>query len=169
MERLERWVVLINQVTISLLLAAVFLIVFINVVMRYGFGQSLAWGEETARFLMVAGTYLGAGLALREGRLVAIEVLQERLPRPLRVALRYAIAGLMILFMAAVVWFGIQFTAFGWNKETMATQISRGIPYMAIPLGAGLFVVHGLFFLRRFVRGEYQVESPDLGSGETPR
>lgn len=158
MNRAERIFVAVNKAIVGLLLAAVFLIIFTNVVMRYGFGTSLAWGEETARFLMIAGAYFGAGLALREGRLVAIEVFQDRLPPVLRRALRYGIAALMIVFMGLVVWFGIQFAQFGWNKETMATQISRGIPYAAIPLGAAVFVVHALLFIGRFVRGDFELE-----------
>lgn len=162
MESLERHFVQVNRAIVGLLLAAVFGIVFVNVVLRYGFGTSLAWGGETARYLMIAGAYLGAGLALREGRLVAIEIFQDLLPENLRKILRYAIALLMIGFMAAIVWFGIQFAQFGWNKETMATQISRGIPYAAIPIGASLFVIHCLFFLRRFVRGDFEYDGGEL-------
>jgi TRAP-type C4-dicarboxylate transport system permease small subunit len=67
----------------------------------------------------------------------------------------------MILFMCLVVWFGFQFAEFGWDKETMATQIPRGIPYAAIPIGAAVFVIHCLLFLRRFVRGEFEIEDPE--------
>jgi TRAP-type transport system small permease protein len=161
MLRFEQWLVQVNRTLIALMLAIVFAIVFVNVVLRYGFGTSLAWVEESARFLMIGVTFLGAGLALREGRLVAIDMLQDRLPAPLRTALRLAIALLMLVFMAALVWFGSRFVAFGWNKETMATQIPRGVPYLAIPVGAGLFIVHLLLFLRRFVSGTFEDEVSD--------
>lgn len=161
MSRAERIFVLVNKAVVGLLLALVFAIVFANVVLRYGFGMSLAWGEETARFLMIAGAYFGAGLALREGRLVAIEVFQDLLPPLARTILRYAIAASMIVFMSFIVWFGFQFAEFGWDKETMATQISRGIPYAAIPIGAAFFVIHCILFLRRFVRGEFEIEDAE--------
>ncbi|UCE30541.1 MAG: TRAP transporter small permease [Burkholderiales bacterium] len=166
MERFERAFVTLNRGVVGLILAAVFAIVFVNVVLRYGFGRSLSWGEESARFLMVAGAYLGAGLALREGRLVAINALIERLPDALRLAMRYAIAALMIVFMLAVVWIGLRFAVFGADKLTMATEISRAIPYSAIPIGAAVFVVHGLLFLRRFVHMEF--EGDDAVAGAAP-
>ncbi|MEC9102481.1 MAG: TRAP transporter small permease subunit, partial [Pseudomonadota bacterium] len=75
MARAETILVVLNRALVALVLAAVFAIVFVNVVGRYGFGQSFAWVEEAARHLMILGAFSGAGLALREGRLVAITTL----------------------------------------------------------------------------------------------
>ncbi len=170
MHRIETLLVRVNRLLVALALAAVFVIVFVNVVLRYGFGSSLAWAEETARFLMIFGTFAGAGLALRQGGLVAIDMLLERLPYLLRRLVRWAGALAMGGFMALLVWYGIAFVDFGWNKETMATQISRGIPYMAIPIGAAFFLAHLFFFARRYVDGAFEgseeAEGPAPEEGE---
>lgn len=158
MGRIETLFAEANRVVVALALAAIFLIVFVNVVLRYGFGSSLAWAEEIARFLMVFGAFAGAGLALREGRLVEIDLFVAPLPRPLRLAVRAGAVLLMAGFMAALLWFGIDFVAFGWPKETMATQIPRGIPYLALPIGAALFLVHLAFFARRYVLERYLLD-----------
>ena len=151
MERLESMFVAANRALVALALAAVFTIVFINVVGRYVFGTSFAWVEEAARHLMILGAFCGAGLALREGRLVAIELIVDILPKPLGVAIRWGAVLLMLAFMGTMVWLGIQFVQFGWPKETMSTGVSRGIPYLAIPIGCSLFVIHLLLFARRYV------------------
>ena len=156
MSAFERILVSSNQVAVALALAAIFVIVFANVVGRYLFGVSFAWAEETARFLMIFGAFAGAGLALRSGRLVAIELLPDLLPSPLRLAVRWGIVALMAAFMAALVWFGWKFVQFGWPKETMATGISRGIPYLAIPVGAALFLMHLALFARRYVADAFE-------------
>ncbi len=156
MARFEQMFVAVNRALVGLLLAAIFALVLTNVVLRYGFGSSLSWSEEVARFLMVAGAYFGAGLALREGRLVAIDIFVDALPSRIGHALRIAIAVLVIAFVVALIWYGVKFAQFGWNKETMATQISRGIPYMAIPIGAGFFLIHALFFFHRFVARDFE-------------
>ena len=166
MSRLESLFVEANRAIVALALAAIFVIVFVNVVLRYGFGWSLAWAEETARFLMVFGAFAGAGLALREGRLVEIDLFVATLPRPLRLAIRWATVLAMGGFMAALLWLGIRFVDFGWPKETMATQISRGIPYLSIPIGAALFLVHLLLFARRYVQERFLFsETPDDAPG----
>ncbi|GAB5463211.1 TRAP transporter small permease [Hoeflea alexandrii] len=156
MKNLEIWIVAMNRAVVSLALAAVFVIVFANVVGRYGFGVSFAWVEEAARHLMILGAFCGAGLALREGRLVAIMALPEALPTGVARALRWGIVVVMFAFMATMLWLGVKFVEFGWNKETMSTGISRGIPYLAVPIGCGLFLIHLAFFAKRFVAQNFE-------------
>ncbi|PSL21148.1 TRAP transporter small permease [Shimia abyssi] len=156
MHLLETWIVRLNRALVAFALAAVFLIVFANVVGRYGFGSSFAWVEEVARHLMILGAFCGAGLALREGRLVAITTVPDLLPDTLATTLRWGIVIVMFAFMATMLWLGIRFVEFGWNKETMSTGISRGIPYLAIPIGCALFLIQLLFFAKRFVAQEFE-------------
>lgn len=155
MSSFERSFIRINRLLVGLAMAAIFALVFLNVVLRYGFGTSVSWIEEVARFLMIWGAFLGAGLALREGRHVAIDVLQDRLPEGARRALRIAIAGIVLVFLAGLTYLGLRFVAFGWDKVTMALQIPRGIPYLAIPIGCALFAIHLLLFFRRFVARDW--------------
>lgn len=117
MRELERWLIAVNRALIALVLALVFLIVFVNVIGRYFFGESLAWGEEAARHLMVFGAFCGAGLALREGRLVSIDVLQDLLPGPLPRIVRWLSVLTMAVFMALLLKLGAEFAAFSWRNQ----------------------------------------------------
>jgi TRAP-type C4-dicarboxylate transport system permease small subunit len=166
MKAFEENFVRFNKVLVALILAAVFTIVFANVVGRYVLGSSFAWGEEAARHLMILGAFCGAGLALREGRLVAIETLAERLPENMSRLLRWAGVVVMFCFMAMVLWLGIRFVGFGWSKETMSTGMSRGIPYLAIPIGSALFLIHCALFARRYVAQEFEIDEVSDIDGE---
>jgi len=153
---------MLNRILVSAALATVFVIVFANVVGRYAFGSSFAWAEEVARHLMVLCAFAGSGLALREGRLVSINILSDLLPTNLAVMLRWLIVVMMFAFMATMMWLGIEFVQFGWNKETMSTGISKGIPYLSIPVGCGLFLAHLLLFARHFVQHDAQSELSEI-------
>lgn len=155
MRKLESWFVAVNKLLAGLLVLATFIIVLTNVVLRYGWGASLPWAEEVARMLMVATVFIASGLALRDGRLVAIEMFHHWLPRPALILVRGAVVMVMICFMALLVWYGVQFTQFGAGRETMATQISRAIPYASIPIGATLFCIHASLFAKRYVFSEF--------------
>ena len=159
MHKVEAIFVAINRALVSALLAVTFAIVLMNVIGRYGFGTSFAWVEESARHLMILGCFAGAGLALREGRLVAIGILPDLLPPKFAYILRWGVVIVMFCFMAVMCWLGIQFVQFGWNKETMSTGISRGIPYMAVPIGCALFLIQLAFFARRFVAQEFEFDA----------
>ena len=156
LERLENGFLLVNRAVIGLMMLCMFGMVFTNVVTRYGFGFSIGWAEEVSSFLMIWITYLGAGLALREGRHVAIDIFQDMLPDRWRHYARAGIAILILLFFGFLTFYGIQFVIFGWSKETMVTQIPRGIPYLAIPIGAAMFALHLIFMFRAFVEKRWQ-------------
>lgn len=161
LSRFESVVLSVNRAIVALALATVFIIVFVNVVGRYGFNHSYAWVEEAARHLMILGAFAGAGLALREGRLVSIDLVPQLLPSGLARALRWGMVLVMFGFMLCLTWLGVEFVRFGWNKETMSTGISRGIPYMAIPFGCILFLIQLGFFARRYVNEEFEYDEDD--------
>ena len=74
----------IVEALMALDLAAIVVLVFSNVVGRYGFGAGFAGAEEVSRLLFVWLVFLGAVLALRRRAHLGVELLQARLPRPLR-------------------------------------------------------------------------------------
>lgn len=166
LRRMEMIIVELNRMLVAAILASVFLIVFINVIGRYGFSHSFAWVEEAARHLMILGAFAGAGLALREGRLVAIVAVADMVPARFARALRWIIVAIMFAFMATMLWLGIKFVEFGWNKQTMSTGMSRGIPYLSIPIGCALFLIQLAFFARRFVAEEFEIDAVDLIQGK---
>ena len=142
LEKFDRFFVRANQLVIGVMMLAMFVLVFINVLGRYGIGRTWAAAEEISTFLMIWVAYLGAGLALREGRHAAIDMFQDKLPPGLRRPMR-ALLGIVILcFFGVLAWLGVRMSIFGWSQETIATQMPTGIPYLAIPLGSLIFCMH---------------------------
>lgn len=148
--------VTLNKIVVALLLAVCFGIVLANVIGRYGFNYSFSWAEEAARHLMILCAFSASGLALREGKLVAITILPDILPTFFQALTRWLIVAIMFVFMLVLAWLGVKFVQFGWHKETTSTGISRGIPYMAIPIGCLLFLIQLSFFAKRFVHYEFE-------------
>ena len=148
---IERLLVRVNAFIIGLMMIVMFVLVFTNVVTRYCFGFSIATAEEISTFLMIWVTYLGAGLALREGRHASIDFFQDLLGNRLKTIVRALLGILLILFFGLLCWYGAKFSHFGWGLETIATQIPKGIPYLCVPLGAALFVVHLIFVFRKWL------------------
>lgn len=72
------------EALMALDLALIVILVFSNVVGRYGFGAGFAGAEEVSRLLFVWLVFLGAVLGLRRGGHLGVALLQARLPRPLR-------------------------------------------------------------------------------------
>src|ERR671912_941869 len=68
------------KVLIALFLAIMVVLVFGNVVLRYGFNSGITVSEEVSRFLFVWLTFLGAIVAMREHGHLGVDMLVARLP-----------------------------------------------------------------------------------------
>ena len=68
------------KIIITLCLATMVVLVFGNVVLRYGFNMGITASEEISRLLFVWLTFLGAIVALREHGHLGVDMLVRRLP-----------------------------------------------------------------------------------------
>jgi len=152
----ERILVAANQWIVIAMMGVMATLVFINVVCRYILNFSIIWAEEVSQYLMVWVAFLAAGLALRQGRHVAIEMLQDRLPSTARRMTRHLVALMLIVFMGVLTVLGFQFVYFAWDQETPVLNISMGIPYLAVPIGALLLLIHMLFIYRAYIDGRFE-------------
>jgi TRAP-type C4-dicarboxylate transport system permease small subunit len=118
-------------------------LVFLQVVMRYVFQQSLSWSEELARYLFLWQIWIGASFAVKERRHLRIEMLLNALRG------RSRILGEMAVLL---VWFGFSvFLAYKGTELTSilllrgqvspAMRIPMGYAYAAVPAGCILMAI----------------------------
>jgi C4-dicarboxylate transporter DctQ subunit len=110
-------------------------VVFVNVVLRYLFGYSVAWSSEVARYSFVWITFMGTAVALWEGSHAKIDYFVERFPPRLRriimVIANLVIALLCLLLIIA----GTKQVIDIWpTKAAYMRFMSMGGIYVSIPL-----------------------------------
>jgi TRAP-type transport system small permease protein len=69
------------EAVIGLMLAAMVVLVFGNVVLRYGFNSGIAISEEVSRYLFIWLTFIGAVIAVHEHAHLGVDSLVKALPR----------------------------------------------------------------------------------------
>ncbi|MEL6503272.1 MAG: TRAP transporter small permease [Pseudomonadota bacterium] len=89
-------------------LAIMVAVILLQVVFRYVFNNALPWPEEAARFCMLWMTGMAAPSALRWGGFVAIDMLENALPR-----VAAQILSLFLLTLSGLVL--IMAIQYGWN------------------------------------------------------
>jgi TRAP-type transport system small permease protein len=160
--RFDWGVVWLNGALVLVITGLMAALVVTNVFCRYVLNASLIWAEELSQYLMVWMVFLGAGLGFRQGRHVAVEMLQDALPGRTGWILRWIVLVITAVFLAALVVLGIRYAAFAAGQETPALQISAAVPYSAVPAGAALFLIHLLFTAPAFVEKRFE----EMGSLE---
>src|SRR6476646_11017057 len=82
---------------IALCLAVMVVLVFGNVVLRYGFNSSITVSEELSRWLLVWLTFLGAIVALKEHAHLGVDALVRALP-PVGKRVCFVVSHLLMLY-----------------------------------------------------------------------
>lgn len=138
----------------GLCLAVMASLVFLNVVLRYGFGSGIAASEELSRLLFVWMVFIGATAGYPAGEMMAFTALIGLLRRPLgRTGLRMLsvlIHAMVVLACALLAWGAWQQVSVGWATHSVVL----GYPAALLPLPAFLSsVAIGVMALFNLLRG----------------
>ena len=135
-------------IIMALALGLMVVLVFGNVVLRYGFNSSIGVSEELGRWLFVWITFMGAVVALRERAHLGTDVLVSRLsPAGKKVCL--VLSHLVMLFICWLAFSGgYEQTKINWDVLAPTTQWSMAFVHMA---GVFFGVAGGLMLLLNLV------------------
>ncbi|MEW6671289.1 MAG: TRAP transporter small permease [Thermodesulfobacteriota bacterium] len=79
-QRFDNFISRLEQLMISVLLGVMILAAFLQIVLRNFFSTGLAWGDPLVRYLVIWVGFIGASLAVREGKHITIEIVAHWLP-----------------------------------------------------------------------------------------
>ncbi len=85
------------ELLIVVFMVAMVVMVFGNVVLRYGFNSGIDISDEMSRYCFVWLTYVGAMVAMREGGHLGVDTLVKRLPRAGKKTALFLSESLMLL------------------------------------------------------------------------
>lgn len=131
----------------SIVLVSLLFIVWAQITFRYIFNNSLAWTEESARYLMIWGVLLGANLAFLKGYFISINLFVHRLPVKLQIALRVLRKLLALFFTGILSYYGVYLCKMGTRMQSPALGIEYVWVYISVPIGAALMFF--LFLIRK--------------------
>jgi TRAP-type C4-dicarboxylate transport system permease small subunit len=98
------------------------------------------WTEELARFLFIWMVMLGAMIGIREGTHFEVDVWPELAPRP--TALLRIVSHVCVLVFALVfIWWGIEFTRFGWDQLSEIAELPMWTIFIAWPIAGATWVL----------------------------
>jgi TRAP-type C4-dicarboxylate transport system permease small subunit len=140
-----------SEAAMALCLAAMSIAVFINVVLRYGFGSGVAASEELSRLLFVWMVFIGATAAYPKGEHMAFTslLLPLRSKAGALLAMTLLIRAAVVLACALIGWGAWQQVVVGMESRSVVLGYSNAL----LPLPALLSaVVIGLIALVQLLR-----------------
>jgi TRAP-type C4-dicarboxylate transport system permease small subunit len=129
-------------------------LIFIQVLMRYVFQNSLSWSEELARYLFLWQIWLGASFAVKEQAHLRIGALVDNVPPKAKRAMEFA---------ALLAWFAFSLFLAVKGSELALLLLKRGqvspamrmpmaYAYASVPVGSALMAIRLVEEMVRFFR-----------------
>ena len=131
-----------------IILSAMSILVFLNVVLRYGFNSSINVTEEVSRYMFVWLAFLGAVLAFSENKHVSVTVLTDKLSPIGRNVLKLFTDAAMLFCCYLIVdgsWIQFQLNL---NNLAPISGLPQGITFLASVV-AGVLI--GILIIARMV------------------
>lgn len=140
MQRIERTLVLIARIGVGISFAVLIGAVLTQVLGRT-FGSSPVWTEELTRFAMLFTVAFGAGLALRSGDMVNVDIVCESLPGKWPWRLRLFSASVTAVLCAVLIPAAWRYVSIGALQTSPALGVRMNIIHFSVfALLVGIFV-----------------------------
>lgn len=124
------------------LIVAMTVVTFAQVFFRFVIVHSLPWSEEFSRYSLVWASFLGASIALKRGLHIGVEAFVTKLSQEKRRLIYLITLVLITFFLVIVIIKGFQMASFNMRQSSPAMRIPMGFPYLAIPIGSLIMVIH---------------------------
>jgi len=170
MQKPMQWVLKLFDHLLVLGMSVMCLMVFWNVVLRYGFSSGIPFSVEVSRLIFVWIVFLGGIAALAQGAHMSVDALVKKLPAPLRLVAFLVAHGLM-LWVCWLLWQGSYAqTVINWNNYAPISGISVGLMYAAGLVASACMAVVLLHNLWRALQGDLPAvwAAPEPASSEKP-
>ena len=156
MDRLDNVIARVEQVLIAALLSLMIVIAFLQIVLRNVFSTGFLWGDPLVRYLVLWVGFIGASLAAKEGKHIAIEVLgrivSDRVNRYIESFVHLASSVVCAVLVYAAVKFTVYEAEIG---PVVFFGIRSWVLQLIIPIAMGLMTFRfGLEFIRSLKRPE---------------
>lgn len=142
LNKLSNYLNKITEIVVMILMAAISVIIFGQVICRYVFNHSLYWSEEVGRYILIWITFLGASVGVKRFSHIGIDFLYNKTSGIFRKILDFIVILLSIFFAIIICYFGYKFAYFVRFQKSAALLMPMTIPYASICVGGFLMLIH---------------------------
>jgi TRAP-type C4-dicarboxylate transport system permease small subunit len=154
----------VEEYLMVIFLAAMSIIIFVQVIARYIFNDSLSWSEEIARYLFIWLTYPAISYGVKVNGHIRVDAFLLVLPKPLKKLWRILSNLLFLTFSCLVVWFGVEVSGkiMMSGQQTPAVGLPMWFVYAAVPFG---FLLTTFRLVRDTINKFKDIDADEGGGG----
>jgi TRAP-type transport system small permease protein len=133
------------------LFIVIFIMVLVQICLRYIFNSPLIWSEELVRYAFVWICYLGWALGSRNRTHIQITVFLNLLPEIARKILDTVNSLILIVLSIYMIVFGMAMTIRSASLPAITIPITLGLVYLAVPVSNTAVILYEILYLKNTV------------------
>lgn len=153
-----------EEAIIFMALSLMSIIIFFQVVMRYGFQASLSWSEEIARYLFIWLIYIGISYGVKKNAHVAVTVLDFVLSKKAKALMHLFTTLIFFAFSCVTLYYGkaVCSLIMRLGQHAAATDLPMWIVYAAVPTGFALTCIRLIQNFIKQLKELKELTNPEL-------
>ena len=162
-KKLMDFVALVEKAVLAATMIMILVLTVGNVFSRKVIHQSWSFTEELVVAIFVLITLIGAALSAREGGLVGLNLVTERLPKSCKKPVIILITLFSVAFMGILFYYGMDkvLAQLANQKRTFVLNWPEWIFWSFVPIGAGCMILHFIEFCLDFCCKTDSAKNPD--------
>ena len=144
----------IARVILAIMLSVMIVVVLFGVVNRFLLKLPVSWTEEVSRFLMIWICMLGSTIAVKNGSHVAVLYFISKFREESRQKIAFINHLLIIAFLIIPSLYGLKLCISQAGQLSPALRISMFYPFLSVPFGCIIMILHELALLKQMFRRE---------------
>jgi TRAP-type C4-dicarboxylate transport system permease small subunit len=149
-ESIQKFVDRILDIFSVILFLGVFLIVLLQIFMRFFLNSPLIWSEEFARYLFMWVSLIGWIFATRSGAHIRISIIADNLSPSVRKVLDIVNFILTVVFSAILFYYGFIMLQKNIDVPTITLFFTYAVVYAAVPFSSILIIFYSVI---RLIKG----------------
>lgn len=135
----------------SIFLLIVVILVFIGAITR-GLGIPIQETNDIAQLLFAWTSFLGADIALRNEKLVGVDLLTRKFPIRIQKILKIICHILILIILSIFVKEGIVLSLRNWNRSFQTLSLSYSYVTLSLPIGSLLMIFSTINLLNKEIK-----------------
>lgn len=146
----------IEKVISMILIVAITVVLFCNVIYRYFLNDPIYWANEASIFMMAWLTFLGGSLGLKYKSQASITFLVERLAGKSKRIMSIITHIIILIFIAYLLYISYDWIFSLSSTKSSSMRIPMWIPYLSVPVGLTFAFIHLLDQLIDYIKDDRQ-------------
>ncbi len=161
MKTLMKAIDFIEEKVLVISFAVSICIIFLQVIMRYVFNNSLGWSEELARYLFIWQGWLGVSFCERFKQHISIDILKNKLKGNVNKAIEILAMLLAVICAFLLIRYGMDVVNSLTKSHSASTalRIPLWIVYLSLPVGCILYIMRVVLRIYTTLTGKVIDES----------